>query len=230
MAINSHEIRRINALPLFAGVPPQALTDILSEGVVRVEPRGALLFSQGDPVDHFFVVLSGWVRLYRMSPDGHATTLEIFGPGESFAEGAMLMQGGYPASAEMIATGRLLRIPTRSFIRRLRAEPELALNMLTTMAIRLKGFTSRLESLATLSAPQRVATFLLRYCEPSPDGPASAVISLPYDKRLIASRLGMTPETLSRAFRRLREAGVTVHSNKVRIDDIRTLQDFATPK
>ena len=229
MTINPHEIRRIRALPLFAGIAPAVLDDILAEGVVRVRSTGTEIFCEGDPVDRFFIVLSGWVRLYRVNAAGHVTTVEIFGPGESFAEGAMLIDTGYPVSAEMIATGRLLEIPTRPFIARLRNDPDLALNMLAAMSIRLKGFITRQERMATLSAPQRVATFLLNFAHADEAESDSAVIELPYDKQLIASRLGMTPETLSRSFHRLRDIGVNVRDDEIHINAIRALRNFVSP-
>jgi len=157
------------------------------------------------------------------------TTVEIFGPGESFAEGAMHLDTGYPVAAEVIATGRLLEIPTAAFVARLRDDPDLALNMLAAMAIRLKGFIARQERMATLSAPQRVATFLLRFADNDTADDDSAVVELPYDKQLIASRLGMTPETLSRAFRRLREVGVRVRDGEIHINALRSLRNFAAP-
>lgn len=227
MTINPHEIRRIRALPLFSGISPQVLDDILAEGVVRVRSTGQEVFCEGDPVDRFFIVLSGWVRLYRVNAAGHVTTVEIFGPGESFAEGAMHMDTGYPVSAEIIATGRLLEIPTSTFAARLRDDPNLALNMLAAMAIQLKKFIARQERMATLSAPQRVATFLLRFADHVETGDDCAVIALPYDKQLIASRLGMTPETLSRSFRRLRDVGVIVRDDEIHINAVRSLKNFA---
>ena len=229
MTITQLEIRRTRNLPLFVGIGPQVQNEILSEGVVRVYSRGSTIFAQGDPVDRFFIVLTGWVMLYKMQANGQVTTLEIFGPGESFAEGAMYMKDGFPAFAEMISTGRLLEMPCGPFINRLRSDPDLALNMLTAMAVRLKSFTSRLERMATLTAPQRVAMFLLRFVHAEEASEGGNVIELPYDKQLIAGRLGMSPETLSRSFRKLRGLGVAVQSGEVRIADIAALQKFAQP-
>jgi CRP-like cAMP-binding protein len=229
MTITQLEIRRIKDLPLFVGISPQVQNQILSEGVVRVYSRGSTVFAQGDLADRFFIVLTGWIMLYKMQPNGQMTTLEIFGPGESFAEGAMYMKAGFPAFAEMISTGRLLEMPSGPFINRLRSDPDLALNMLTAMAVRLKSFTSRLERMSTLTAPQRVATFLLRFADAEDASEGGDVIELPYDKQLIAGRLGMSPETLSRSFRKLRHIGVAVRSDEVRIADVAALQKFAAP-
>lgn len=229
MTITAQEIRRIRELSLFAGIDPRVQNDLLSEGVVRVYSRGSTIFVRGDTVDRFFIVLTGWVMLYRLQENGQITTLEIFGPGESFAEGAMHMKSGFPASAEMIATGRLLEMPTESFITRIRGDPDLALNMLTSMAVKLKHFTNRLERMETLTAPQRVATFLLRFAQSEIDSQGGDVIELPYDKQLIASRLGMSSETLSRSFRKLRDHGVSVNASEVHIANMSVLKKFSEP-
>lgn len=229
MTITTEEIRRIRGLPLFVGIDLRVQNNILSEGVVRVYSRGSTIFIKGDPVDRFFIVLTGWVMLYRIQENGQVTTLEIFGPGESFAEGAMYMETGFPASAEMIATGRLLEMPAGSFVSRLRGDPDLALNMLTAMAVRLKTITNRLERMENLTAPQRVATFLLRFTHTSETSENGDIVELPYDKQLIAGRLGMSPETLSRSFRKLRALGVAVRSDEVHIANVAALQKFAGP-
>ena len=229
MTITETEIRHIKTLPIFAGIDPQVQNQILSEGTVQVYSRGTTIFVQGDPVDRFFIVLTGWVMLYRMQPNGQVTTLGIFGPGESFAEGAMHMKTGYPAFADMLSTGRLLEIPTEPFINQIRNDPDLALAMLASMAGKLKSFTSRLERMATLTAPQRVAVFLLRFVQPDEGGQGGDIIELPYDKQLIASRLGMSSETLSRSFRKLGDHGVVVESNKVHISDVAVLKKFSEP-
>lgn len=226
MTISPYEIDRIRELPLFAGLGAEALQGVLSDAVVRVRARRTRVFNQGDPVTHFFVVLTGWVKLYRVDPNGGEMVLEIFGPWESFAEGALYHQDGYPANAEMIEDGRLLEIPTASFLRRLRSDPDLALNILSTMAIRMKGFIRRIEQTGRQSTPQRVGAFLLKYCPASADGAGPCEVKLPYDKQLIAKRLDMKPESFSRAVAKLREQGVNVKGQVAKIEDVPRLRGF----
>lgn len=226
MTISPYEIDRIKQIPLFAGLSADALSGILSDALVRVHPRRKKIFNQGDPVTHFYVVLSGWVKLYRVGRDGSEMVLEIFGPWESFAEGAMHHEGGYPANAEMIEDGRLLEVPTAAFERRLRQDPDLALNMLAAMAVRMKGFVRRIERMGRQSTPQRVAAFLLKYCPAPEPGSPGAQVKLPYDKQLIASRLGMKPESFSRALTKLRSEGVEVSGHVAEIEDVRRLRTY----
>ena len=231
MNLSAQEIARLHALPLFAGLSADSLRDLLGYSDVRVRGKRKTLFLQGDPATHFFVVLSGWVKLFRLRPDGAEVVVEIFGPGESFAEGAMHMPEGYPVSGEMVEDGRLLAVPTAAFGQRVREDPDLAISMLASMAVRLKEFVNRIEKTETQTAAQRVADFLLKFAgPPGPDvGPdaAQVVVQLPYDKQLIANRLGMKPETFSRALSALRERGVHVDGARAEIRDRLALMRFA---
>ncbi len=226
MTISGYEIDRLRQLPLFNGMPLDHLSDLLGDALVRVHGKRRMVFEQGEPVTHFFVVLSGWVKLFRLRPDGTEVVMEIFGPGESFAEGAMHMTDGYPVTAEMIEDGRLLEVPTDAFSQRLRQDPDLALGMLASMASRLKGFVGRIEKIKSQSAAQRVADFLLKFSPLPEAGSPMVVVQLPYDKQLIANRLGMKPETFSRALASLKKHGVNVDGVEARIQDLPALQRF----
>ncbi|MYF08540.1 MAG: Crp/Fnr family transcriptional regulator, partial [Rhodospirillaceae bacterium] len=168
MNLSAQEIARLHALPLFAGLSADSLRDLLGDCAVRMHGKRKTLFLQGDPATHFFVVLSGWVKLFRLRPDGAEVVVEIFGPGESFAEGAMHMPEGYPVSAEMVEDGRLLAVPTAAFGERVRQDPNLAISMLASMAVRLKELVNRIEKKETQTAAQRVADFLLKFGGPAP--------------------------------------------------------------
>ncbi len=229
MTLSAQEIERLHALPLFGGLSSGSLADLLGDASVRVLEKRRTLFLQGDRATHFFVVLSGWVKLYRLRPDGAEVVVEIFGPGESLAEGAMHMPEGYPVSAEMVEAGRLLAVPTRTFGELVRRDPDLAISMLASMAVRLKAFVNRIEKTETQTAAQRVADFLLKFSPPAGPGAAGAVVQLPYDKQLIANRLGMKPETFSRALSTLRKQGVRVDGPKAEIRDTAALRRFTAP-
>ena len=230
MTLSAQEIERLHALPLFGGLSSGSVADLLRDASVRMLEKRKTLFVQGDRATHFFVVLSGWVKLYRLRSDGTEVVVEIFGPGESLAEGAMHMPGGYPVSAEMVETGRLLAVPTQSFGERVRQNPDLAISMLASMAMRLKGFVNRIEKAETQTAAQRVADFLLKFSPPADPGAAGVVVQLPYDKQLIANRLGMKPETFSRALATLKKQGVHVGGPKAEIRNIDALRRFTAPE
>jgi len=215
----------VRRLPIFSKLPVAKLEQLLKTSVPRVYPKGQVLFQRGDPADCFYVVLGGWVKIYRETPQGDEAVIRICGTGESFAEAAMFLGGRYPASAQVAEEARLVRIATQPFREWIKAEPEIALGMLASMSIHLHALVNEAEQLQTRSATERVADFLLRRC---PVRQGSAVIALPFDKSLLAARLAMKPESLSRVLARLRKIGVRSEQNRVIIPDVARLADFCT--
>ena len=211
-------------LPLFKGMAPALLQTLLSDASVRRYTRHTVLFLQGDPAERFYVVFDGWVKLFRETPDGHETVIAVFTRGESFAEAAGFADGVFPVSAEVIEVARLLVVPAAPFTQRLRENPEVAINMLGSMSQHLRGLVQQVEQRTVKSAAQRVSAFLLRL---SADDSGGAKISLPTDKALVAARLGMQPETLSRALAKLRAVGVENRDRQVIIQDIGALRRLA---
>lgn len=215
---DAKDLWQVSRLPLFSGLPPETTDSLLAEAYVRCVERNAVLFVQGEQASHFYVILDGWVKLHRNALDGGESVIGVFAAGEPIAEAAIFASERYPVSATVIADSRLLVIPGEHFVDRLRANPELGLNMLASISCRLRVLVRQLEHLSTRSSVERLAEFLLQLC-PDTDGRPATSVRLPLDKYLIAARLGMQPETLSRALGRLREIGVTSQGDQVLIGD-----------
>lgn len=214
----------LRQVPLFSGLPDDTIDLLTAEAFQREYPRKALIFSQGDPADRFFVVLDGWVKLFRDTPDGNESLVGLFTRGDSFAEAAMFDQRGFPVNAAVVTEhAHLLVFPAHGFLRKLREDHELTLNLLANLSGRLRYFIQQLDQLTNQPTYQRVATFLLSLC---PMGAESATISLPCDKLLIAGRLRMKPESFSRAMARLRDVGVQCEGEFVHVDNVSALREF----
>jgi CRP-like cAMP-binding protein len=208
---------------LLGSLPPEIVQDLAGSLVPRVYEKGASLFHQGQPADAFFVILDGWVKIYRTTADGLEVVLHVFKRGETFAEAAMFLGGRYPASAETVSAARLLRIDGSAFRTRIRNQPELSLSMLAAASHQLKALVEQIEQIKVRSAPQRIAEFILRLAERQE---GRAVVELPFEKGLIANRLGMKPESFSRALTRLRPLGVHVERDVVEVADMAKLAAF----
>ena len=213
----------LERLPLFDGLGREMLSRLLADARVESWPRGSLLFRQDEPATHFYVILVGWVKLFRGSSGGHESVVHVFTRGESFAEAAIFAGGLYPVSATAADTSRLLAVPAEPFLRVIETEPAVARNMLAAMSRHLRQLVTRLEQIDTHPAPQRVATFLLGIAQET-EGPAD--LRLPIDKALIAARLGMQPETFSRALARLRVEGVDTVGDRVHVADVAHLRSL----
>lgn len=210
--------------PFFRGIDEDTVRSIIIPKAPKILDRGAIVFQQSDSADAFYLVLEGWVKLYRETPGGEDVVVAIFAAGETFAEVAMFLGGRYPATAETVTPCRLLRIDGKALRAGILERPQLAFDMLAAASLHLKMMVEQIEQIKIRSAPERVAEFLLRLAPLDAEG--AVVIGLPYEKALIANRLGMKPESFSRALAKLREIGVTVERDHVSIADIDRLADI----
>lgn len=218
------ELQLVRRTPLFSGLSHEALSDLMAGAAVQNAPAGNCLFTQGEPAEAIFVVLNGWIKLYRITTGGTEAVIEIFTRGQSFAEAAAFAGATYPVSCEAVTEARLLRISARHLFDRIRRSPDIGLTMLASTSKQLRLFVRQIEALKAQTGAQRIAEFLLElaHCETG-----SCTVELPYDKALIAARLGMKPESLSRAFNRLKDHGVEVKQRQAEIASVEALRDFA---
>ncbi len=213
----------VRSTPLFGTIPKDVTASLVGTSGPRFFEKGTLLFQQGDPANAFYVILEGWVKIARLTPEGGEAVVGIFRRGETFAEAAMFLGGRYPVNAEVVAPSRLLKIDGENLRKNIRANPDLAMCMLASASHHLKFLVDHIEQIKLLSAPQRIADFLIQQCRTRR---GSCVVVLPYEKALIANRLGMKPESFSRAIGRLRNLGVSVDHEYVSIADVSALIAF----
>jgi CRP-like cAMP-binding protein len=222
--LDAADIRILRQSPLFGAMSLEAMQRLIGTTLPRSYEKGATLFQQGEPATAFFVILDGWVKIARLTVDGEEAVVGVFRRGEAFAEAAMFLGGRYPANAEVVVPARLLRIDGEALRREIRKDPDLALCMLASASHHLKFLVEQIEQIKLLSAPKRIALFLVEECR-SKRG--RCVVELPYEKLLIASRLGMKPESFSRAIGKLRAHGVHVRNEQVTIECVERLVEFA---
>lgn len=221
--LSSEDWEVIHRLPLFGGMELPAIEVLLKHASVKNAAAGTVLFLQGDPADRFYIILDGWMKLVRETREGNPIVVHVMTRGESFAEAAIFDFAQFPVSAEVVSDARLLFVPAESFLAAMRADAGLAFNMLAALSQRIKFLVMQFEQQRGKSAPQRLGNFLLRLIDRPGE---SATLNLPYDKTLIAARLGMKPETLSRALARLRDVGVSSEGGRVIIRDVGMLRKF----
>lgn len=209
--------------PLFASLPDDLADTLFQRATVYACKRGETLFIQGAVAEVVFVVLEGWVKLFRITPTGAEAIVGVFTRGRSFGEGVALQGDAYPVTAEAVTDGRLLQVRASILLDLMKERPELCLAMLSATFRHLHSLVAQVEQLKAHTGAQRVAEFLLDLCTVDT---GSCTLKLPYDKTLIAGRLGMMPQSLSRSFNRLREIGVTIAHDQAAIADIERLRAY----
>jgi CRP-like cAMP-binding protein len=208
---------------LLSSLPKQAADSLLSAATYHSYDRGTALFLQGENATAIHVVIHGWVKLFRIAPNGSEAVVNVFTNGGSFGEAVALRAQPYPVSAEAVTECEIMQIPAGVLTSLIRRDPEVAINVLAATFQHLKSLVAQVEQMKAQTGTQRVAEFLLELCHCAT---GSCVVGLPYDKVLIAGRLGMKPESLSRAFSKLRSVGVIVEGHHAAIEDVARLRDY----
>lgn len=215
------------SIPHFQSLPPDVV-EKLAEGsrVVRLAPH-EVLFTQGEPVRGFYMVLSGTVQLHRSTPDGRDQVLNSMGPGHTFAEAAALAMRRVPASARALDEGAVLvEVGASALAALMRSDPRVASSMVVSLSLWLHTLVERIEELQIDSAPARLARYLLRL--PSRSEGERFVLELPLPKKDLAAHLAIAPETLSRLLRRWQDEGVIESSGReLVVLDARLLEAIA---
>ena len=194
---------------LFTGLPQPDLEQIAAITSVKSLDKGQYLFHEGDGAQGFYIIQRGAVNVHRVNAAGREQIIHIFRAGESFAEGALATECGYPADARALEPTQVLLVQKHGILALLKRQPELALRMLGSMSSHLRVLVSQLEDLALKDVETRLANWLIKRC-PDPQKEKPANIELAMTKRVLAAELGTVSETFSRTLARLREQKLLV--------------------
>ena len=206
---------------LFAELSEVAFAAI-SQGIREVRAdRGTTLFDQDQVASHFYVVVNGWAKVFRVTPSGEEALIGVFTRGESFAEIAALSGETYPASAIAVTDIQLAELPIRTLRDAIGKDPQVALTMLSSVSRHVRRLVDEIEQMKAYSGVDRVTEFLIHL---STVDSGASIVRLPYEKSIIARKVGLKAESLSRVFARLRKYGVTIKNDMAIIDDIAVLR------
>ena len=211
-------------MPLFAGLTPEQL-GVLRAGsrLVRL-PKGGILFHQGDPVQGFFFVLRGQMQLTVSAVDGAEKVVEVVTTGESFGEAVVFDGLRYPVTATALVATELLSVSSAAVLDLLDEDPSFARRLLANMARRLRRLIRDVEAYSLHSSIQRVIGFLL-YESGGAESARERTVTLPVRKHVLASRLNIAPETLSRVLRDLSADGlISVDGQRITLHDVPRLE------
>ncbi len=208
---------------MFRDLSEPLLEHLLRHGNLTRLSRGETLFVQGDRAESIYIVLSGLMKLGRITSSGDDIVVAIYAQGESFGEAAALKGGIYPVTVEAVEDSELFHVTARTISEQIRHHPEMAMAMLASTFRHNRELVLEIEDIKGHNGAQRLATFLVAL---APVEEGASTFALPYDKGLIAARLGMKPESLSRSISNLRSAGVTVRGGHVSVADVARLKAF----
>ena len=199
---------------LFAGLDDADFATLMQRAsVVRID-KGAVLFHRGDKADCFYFIDSGQVELTIVAPTGQKKVLEVIGPDRTFAEAVAFMRAHkYPVTCEALSDAVLVRIPNNDYVEIIDKNRDACMRLLSDLSRHLHARVREIERLTVQNARDRLVSYLLEHVVDTSDDEATIRLELP--RHVIASRLSITPETLSRLLRGLVDDRVITIEDRV---------------
>lgn len=225
MPMRSADLERIRALPLFAGMSDSLFRDLTGGAFLQRFPAGTTLLSEGDPVDFLYVLLEGSVELEGTWND-KATTLAVLRPVSTFILAAVALEADSLMSAHTIERSDILMLSGEALRRCMREDAAFSFAVAQELAGCYRGLVRALKNQKLRGGIERLANYLIT--QQVRRGGAET-FTLPHEKRVLASLLGMTPENLSRAFAQLADYGVVINGPQVSITRPVVLNRLAKP-
>lgn len=208
----------LNRMHLFSELNPTDTDILTSHGTTRSYPANSILINEGDDTDSLYVVLEGEVKVYASDTAGKEVILNILGPGEYFGELALVDSEPRSASVKTMQATKVMVIAKHDFKKVLAEHPDIAFNMIQSLARQVRELTNNVKSLALMDVYGRVAHTLLELASETEDG--SMVIKQKLTHQDIADMVGASREMVSRILKDLANGGyISIKSKIVTINE-----------
>jgi CRP/FNR family transcriptional activator FtrB len=220
-------VQTLSTTPLLQDLDPRVMHRLAGISTIVTTPEGVELCHQGKPAEHLYIVLEGQLAAFNTAPNGTTAVVEVVRTGGTLGLATLL--AGLPrlVSVRTITPCRLLSIEAKGLLTLVAEEASLVTALLRAEAQEVRALVRQVCDLKMRTTAQRLGCYLLSLsAEPVAN---STTLRLPFDKRLLAARLGCRQENLSRAFAALRGFGVETHGARVTLHDIAKLRNYSVP-
>lgn len=196
-------------VPLFAELTESELAELVKDFARREFKQGESIFAQGDPGQVLYLIESGQVRIFVHGSEGHERPVVFYGSGDIFGELAVI--DGLPRSASAEATENTVvyTLSRDLFREHMRRAPQLALNFMKALSVRVRHTTDQVGNLALLDVPSRLARKLLELAQNHGQAEAEGVrVNLTLTQSELASMIGATRESINKALGNFKRQGL----------------------
>jgi CRP/FNR family transcriptional activator FtrB len=205
-----------DALSFFRGLSASCRADLLRNAIVHVVAPGTVLFEQGDVPNFQIIAISGSAQLFGKSTEGREVLIEVVRATNLVIPAAVISGGPYLMQARVLEPSRFLLIHAETFRAAVAADQSLAHVVIGSLAQQFRRMVCQIKNLKLRSSTQRVGCYILALSRRQ-GTPDRAVF--PYEKNLIATELGITRESFSRALSILERSGIRVEGQMIAILD-----------
>lgn len=208
--------------PLFASLTDVEMQALGARTARKRFQKGEQLFAEGDPCSGLFLVATGKVRIFKLSPSGREQILAVEGPGSSFAELPVFDGGNYPAAASALEDTEVLFISRKDFHNFCREHPDVGLKVIAVVGSRLRRLVGIIEELSFTTVRQRLIALILRLAQASGTRSKEGIrVELTKSHQDLAAELGTVRELVSRNLSRLEAEGfLDVEGRKIVVKDL----------
>lgn len=217
----------MRATPLLGDLQPEVLDKLTEICRLSYVPEGTIICRQGEPSDPFFIIVNGQLSGFSTAPNGTTAVVEVICAGETLGLANVLAGLPRQLSAQAITPCELLALDTGGLMALVSQEPTLVTALLRAQASEFRSLVRQVCDLKLRTTAQRLGCYLLSLSQMTQGN--TTALRLPFDKRLLAARLGCRQENLSRAFAALRSFGVETHGARVILHDIAKLRAYSEP-
>lgn len=221
--MRKEDLEEMRRLPMLAEVGTARVDAMLRASFLQRFPAQVELIREGEPADFLHIVVDGQVEVFSAYRD-RETTVSVLGPGKSFIVAAVILDRPYLKSARSLTPCRILLIPAEAVREVFAEDGAFARAMAVELAWAYRGVVKELKNQKLRTGLERLASWLLVRDE---ETGGTGQFELPFEKKVLASRLGMAPEVLSRSFAALAAYHVTVNGPKVSVRDVAALRSLA---
>jgi CRP-like cAMP-binding protein len=211
---------------LFSGLDEDVFDALAADITVESYEKGEVLFHRGDPAQAFFFIEVGHVELSLISPEGQKKIVEVIGHDRTFAEAMVFMRTSkFPVTAEALTDSVVYRIPNDTYRSLLHDNSDACMRLLSDVCRHLHQRVQEIEQLTIQNARSQLSSYLIDHADEIDDDEATIRLDLP--KHVIASRLSITPETLSRLLRAMSKEGIlTVDDRLIFVHSLARLRPY----
>lgn len=204
----------LDSLPIFRALTASKREDLLRNALRHSVAPGTILFEQGEKPNFQLVILCGSVQLFGQSAEGREVLIEAMRAPDLVIPAAVLAGAPYLMQARVPEPSTFLLIHAGVFREAVATDPMLAHAVIGSLSQQFRRMVRQIKNLKLRSSTQRVGCYLLSLSarQGTPDN-----VVLPYEKNLIASELGITRESFSRALSRLERTGIKVEGQRIAI-------------
>jgi CRP-like cAMP-binding protein len=223
-------VEQLRRCPLFSGLREEDLKRIRAIALPKHVAKKGILFSEGEEARGFYVILTGRIKLFKISPGGKELILHVVSAPDAFAEASLFLEGKYPAFAQALSDSQLLFFPGREFIQLIERNPRLSINMIVSLSTFLKRLAVLIEELSLKEVSSRIAKYVMDLStRGAKEGKSLREVELDLSKTQLALRLGTISETLSRMLSKMKAKRIIdVQKNKIVILNREALELLAS--